>query len=117
MVFESTITYPFCGTAAIQVMPANTCVVICTCRGCGQVLRPAPGDCCVFYSYAEPCDGDTREDSYAAPYTVNMAPHCAQNFAPSRSSAWHWPNARGRSAAHRRPSQWLLRVVPAARVL
>src|SRR5262249_15330658 len=25
---------------------------------------------------------------------VNTAPQCAQNFAPSCSSAWHWPQAR-----------------------
>ena len=38
--------------------------------------------------------GIREKTAMQAPYIVNMAPHCAQNFAPSRSSAWHWPQAR-----------------------
>src|SRR5262245_18323972 len=40
---------------------------------------------------------DTRESDrggYDTHYAANTAPHCAQNCAPSRSSAWHWPQAR-----------------------
>lgn len=37
-------------------MPANACVHFHACGGCGMVLRPKPGDCCVFCSYGSvPC--------------------------------------------------------------
>ena len=34
----------------------NTCQLFYDCKGCGAVLRPKPGDCCVYCSYATvPC--------------------------------------------------------------
>jgi len=32
-------------------MPTDACQWFYECKGCGTVLRPAPGDCCVFCSY------------------------------------------------------------------
>ncbi|HEX9346487.1 MAG TPA: GDCCVxC domain-containing (seleno)protein [Gemmatimonadales bacterium] len=32
-------------------MPVNACVHFYDCVGCGQMLRPRSGDCCVFCSY------------------------------------------------------------------
>jgi hypothetical protein len=32
-------------------MPTNACQFFYECLGCGQLLRPKPGDCCVFCSY------------------------------------------------------------------
>jgi len=32
-------------------MPADACQFFYECSGCGAVLRPLPGDCCVFCSY------------------------------------------------------------------
>jgi len=37
-------------------MSADACVFFHACAGCGTLLRPAPGDCCVFCSYGSaPC--------------------------------------------------------------
>jgi len=37
-------------------MPADACLVVYDCEGCGKTLRPLPGDCCVFCSYGSvPC--------------------------------------------------------------
>ncbi|HEV7263581.1 MAG TPA: GDCCVxC domain-containing (seleno)protein [Falsiroseomonas sp.] len=55
-ILESTITYPACGTAKIEAMPTNACQFFYDCTGCGTLLRPEPGDCCVFCSYGDvPC--------------------------------------------------------------
>ena len=48
-----TVTCPVCENAAIETMPTDRCVVIYDCKACGAVLRPKPGDCCVFCSYAD----------------------------------------------------------------
>jgi hypothetical protein len=52
----SMISCPRCGTTTEEQMPTDACVVIYSCPGCGEVLRPEPGDCCVFCSYGSvPC--------------------------------------------------------------
>lgn len=50
-VLTSTITCPDCGFAATEQMPTDACQWFYQCTGCGVVLRPKPGDCCVFCSY------------------------------------------------------------------
>jgi hypothetical protein len=53
---SSTITCPECGHAAEEAMPINACQYFYDCRGCGAVLKPRAGDCCVFCSYGSvPC--------------------------------------------------------------
>ena len=53
---QSTITCPACGYQAEETMPTDSCTWFYDCRGCGTVLRPMPGDCCVFCSYGTvPC--------------------------------------------------------------
>ncbi len=42
---------PICQFAREEVMPADACQVCYTCVGCGALLRPKAGDCCVFCSY------------------------------------------------------------------
>nr|WP_275666050.1 GDCCVxC domain-containing (seleno)protein [Vibrio sp. Isolate23] len=32
-------------------MPDNTSVYFYECKSCGELLKPLPGDCCVFCSY------------------------------------------------------------------
>jgi hypothetical protein len=55
-ILASTITCPACGTARTEVMPTDSCRFFYDCTGCGAVLRPKPGDCCVFCSYGSmPC--------------------------------------------------------------
>ena len=64
MLADSTITCPDCGTAKTETMPTDACQYFYECTGCGTLLRPKPGDCCVFCSYGSvPCPpiqaGDT----------------------------------------------------------
>jgi hypothetical protein len=51
LILESTITCPDCGFAASEIMPTNACQFFYDCKGCGALLRPKPGHCCVFCSY------------------------------------------------------------------
>ena len=56
MILESTITCPACGTAKTEIMPTDACEFFYECSGCGELLRPKSGDCCVFCSYGSvPC--------------------------------------------------------------
>ncbi len=50
---ESTIVCPRCGFSATETMPVDACQYFYECAGCGVVLRPKPGDCCVFCSYGD----------------------------------------------------------------
>ncbi|MDZ7839987.1 MAG: GDCCVxC domain-containing (seleno)protein [Gammaproteobacteria bacterium] len=55
-VLESTITCPDCGHRAAATMPVDFCQYYYDCAGCGRLLKPLPGDCCVFCSYGDvPC--------------------------------------------------------------
>jgi hypothetical protein len=52
----STITCPVCGMAKAEPMPMDACQYFYDCTGCGGILRPKAGDCCVFCSYGSaPC--------------------------------------------------------------
>jgi hypothetical protein len=51
VVLESTITCPQCGFSSKEIMPTDACQFFYDCKGCGAVLKPRPGDCCVFCSY------------------------------------------------------------------
>jgi hypothetical protein len=56
MIEQSTITCPKCGHAATEQMPTDACQFFYDCKGCGERLKPLPGDCCVFCSYGSvPC--------------------------------------------------------------
>ncbi len=56
IVAESTLTCPYCGHAEHETMPVDTCQYFYKCAGCGELLRPKAGDCCVFCSYgSQPC--------------------------------------------------------------
>jgi hypothetical protein len=50
---SATITCPLCGTEAEETMPTNACQYFYSCTGCSELLKPKPGDCCVFCSYAD----------------------------------------------------------------
>ena len=51
-VTDATITCPSCGTSRRETMPENACQYFYRCSGCSEMLKPKPGDCCVFCSYA-----------------------------------------------------------------
>jgi hypothetical protein len=50
---RSTITCPECGHSETETMPTEACQFLYDCKGCGQVLKPHHGDCCVFCSYGD----------------------------------------------------------------
>ena len=53
---QSIVTCPHCGHRQAETMPTDACQFFYDCRGCGELLRPKPGDCCVFCSYGSvPC--------------------------------------------------------------
>lgn len=53
---ESTLTCPECARQTTASMPTDACQFFFDCPHCGAVLRPKPGDCCVFCSYGTvPC--------------------------------------------------------------
>lgn len=50
-ILRSTITCPGCGARTEGTMPTDACIYFFECPGCGTLLRPKAGDCCVFCSY------------------------------------------------------------------
>lgn len=54
--YRSLVTCPQCGHQRMEPMPDDACQWFYECRGCGTLLRPRAGDCCVFCSYGSvPC--------------------------------------------------------------
>lgn len=52
----SMITCPNCGHRQEETMPTDACQFFYDCKHCGTMLRPHPGDCCVFCSFGSvPC--------------------------------------------------------------
>ncbi|HTC16630.1 MAG TPA: GDCCVxC domain-containing (seleno)protein [Steroidobacteraceae bacterium] len=51
MITMSVLTCPKCGRVSRETMPTDACIYFYDCVGCGAVLRPKAGDCCVFCSY------------------------------------------------------------------
>ncbi len=55
-ILRSTLTCPHCGHQATETMPTDACQFFHDCPACGELLRPKPGDCCVFCSWGSvPC--------------------------------------------------------------
>ncbi|WP_233471343.1 GDCCVxC domain-containing (seleno)protein [Zooshikella ganghwensis] len=58
---ESIITCPQCGYKQAGFMPTNACQWFLPCESCKFMMRPKPGDCCVFCSYGTvPCPSKQR---------------------------------------------------------
>ena len=49
---EARITCPEYGFSKVETMPTDACQHFYRREGCGALLRPLPGDWCVFCSYA-----------------------------------------------------------------
>ncbi|MCL4538316.1 MAG: hypothetical protein M1378_01715 [Bacteroidetes bacterium] len=47
----SVITCPGCGYKKAETMPTDACQHLYVCENCHTLLKPLPGDCCVFCSY------------------------------------------------------------------
>ncbi len=53
---QSTLTCPVCGHRSLETMPEDACLYFWECPACKTLLKPLPGDCCVFCSYGDvPC--------------------------------------------------------------
>jgi len=50
---SSTITCPNCRHQKTEEMPTDACLFFYQCDACNATLKPRPGDCCVFCSYAD----------------------------------------------------------------
>jgi hypothetical protein len=56
VVLESTLTCPVCRHFKHETMPTDACQWFYECERCETVLKPKPGDCCVYCSYGSvPC--------------------------------------------------------------
>jgi hypothetical protein len=55
LVVEAIIICPLCAYEALEAMPTDACQHVYPCQGCGELLRPREGDCCVFCSYGDSC--------------------------------------------------------------
>ena len=53
IITSASLTCPSCGTQQTAEMPTDACQFFFECASCKSVLRPKPGDCCVFCSYAD----------------------------------------------------------------
>jgi len=51
VILQSIIRCPSCGEEREETMPTDACQFFYECNGCKTLLRPKPGDCCVFCSY------------------------------------------------------------------
>ena len=55
-ILQSVITCSHCGRRTEETMPTNACLFFYDCPACHAILKPHPGDCCVFCSYGSvPC--------------------------------------------------------------
>jgi hypothetical protein len=53
---ESLLTCPHCGHQKLETMPEDACQWFYECSHCHALLKPRPGDCCVYCSYGSvPC--------------------------------------------------------------
>lgn len=50
-VTDAVLTCPKCGHVKRETMPTDACQFFYECEGCKALLKPQPGDCCVFCSY------------------------------------------------------------------
>ena len=53
VLLESEITCPECGYRKMEKMPTDACIFYYECQSCQKLLKPKPGDCCVFCSYGD----------------------------------------------------------------
>ena len=56
LILRSTLSCPHCGHQVTETMPTDACQFFYDCPGCGKLLQPKAGDCCVFCSWGSvPC--------------------------------------------------------------
>lgn len=56
IILASVLTCPACSRSKSETMPIDACQWFYECEHCHAVLKPKPGDCCVYCSYGTvPC--------------------------------------------------------------
>lgn len=59
----SILTCPQCSFQKEELMPIDACQFFYECSNCQSILKPKPGDCCVFCSYGSvPCPPVQQEN-------------------------------------------------------
>jgi hypothetical protein len=48
---KATLRCPQCGAGSVETMPTDACLYFWECPNCHVMVKPKPGDCCVFCSY------------------------------------------------------------------
>ncbi|WP_298827404.1 GDCCVxC domain-containing (seleno)protein [uncultured Piscinibacter sp.] len=51
LVLASLLRCPYCGFEKSESMPTDACQYFYECTNCHRLLRPTPGNCCVFCSF------------------------------------------------------------------
>lgn len=51
LITESIVTCPVCNHKREETMPVDACQFFYECEKCNSIIKPLPGDCCVFCSY------------------------------------------------------------------
>jgi hypothetical protein len=75
---RSTVACPVCGHQAAETMPTDSCQYFYECKGCGALLKPKAGDCCIFCSFGSvPCPPvqTERTGEQAAPSCCGPGSH------------------------------------------
>ncbi|MDG1249554.1 MAG: GDCCVxC domain-containing (seleno)protein [Gammaproteobacteria bacterium] len=50
---KATLACPYCHHRQELMMPTDACLSFWPCERCEQMIKPLPGDCCVFCSYSD----------------------------------------------------------------
>src|SRR3954451_14308064 len=69
----STLCCPECGHRSHEFMPPDACLYFFACPGCDRLLKPRPGDCCIFRSYGDepcPCCSTSTSDGVRTLWTM-----------------------------------------------
>lgn len=59
--YFSVVTCPTCGHCSRESMPASASVRLFLCKHCCELIKPVPGNCCVYCSHGSvPCPYQQR---------------------------------------------------------
>ncbi|ERV77539.1 hypothetical protein Q058_03425 [Pseudomonas aeruginosa BL04] len=109
IILASVLTCPHCGFAKQESMPTEACLFYYECSSCGTLLRPTPGDCCVFCSFGSVKCPPIQAGSCCASDVLQVATAQNQPEADRRQSCG--PNAH--DTASKRSTLILLWFIPA----
>ena len=72
VILESVLTCPNCGFTKQEDMPTDACQFFYECGSCKTLLRPNPGDCCVFCSFGTVKCPPFQEEQHGCCGTAEM---------------------------------------------